>query len=118
MNNISIRYLSGPDVTALKLTNDEILDAVDSQHIFAGLGVTVVEPRLHLTPDPAFNRPFNILRGYVAPLKYARDKIVGDYVDNYKQGLPSEMALLNLFDPHADKPLGVAFPNTAAPCTI
>jgi alanine dehydrogenase len=51
-------------------------------------------------------------------LKYAGVKIVGDYVDNYKQGLPSEMALLNLFDPHADKPLGVAFPNTAAPCTI
>jgi ornithine cyclodeaminase len=107
MNNISIRYLSGPDVTALKLTNDEILDAVDSGLIAAGQGETVVEPRLHLTPDPAFNGHFNILRGYVAPLKYAEVKIVGDYVDNYKQGLPSEMALLNLFDPRTGTPLSV-----------
>jgi hypothetical protein len=107
MNNISIRYLSGPDVTALKLTNDEILDAVDSGLIAAGQGETVVEPRLHLTPDPAFNGHFNILRGYVAPLKYAGVKIVGDYVDNYKQGLPSEMALLNLFDPRTGTPLAV-----------
>jgi alanine dehydrogenase len=107
MNNISIRYLSGPDVTALKLTNDEILDAVDSGLIAAGQGETVVEPRLHLTPDPAFKGHFNILRGYVAPLKYAGVKIVGDYVDNYKQGLPSEMALLNLFDPRTGTPLAV-----------
>jgi ornithine cyclodeaminase len=31
-------------------------------------------------------------------------KIVGDYIDNYKQGLPSEMALLNLFDPRTGMP--------------
>ncbi len=74
MNNISIRYLSGPDVTALKLTNDEILDSVDSGLIAAGQGETVVEPRLHLTPDPAFNGHFNILRGYVAPLNILEPK--------------------------------------------
>lgn len=33
--------------------------------------------------------------------------MVGDYVDNYKQGLRSEMALLNLFDPTTGKPLAV-----------
>jgi alanine dehydrogenase len=42
MNNISIRYLSRPDVTALKLTNDEILDAVDNGLIAAGQGETVI----------------------------------------------------------------------------
>ena len=30
-------------------------------------------------------------------------KIVGDYVDNWQKGLPSEMALLNLFDPRTGK---------------
>ena len=107
MENISISYLSGPDVAALNLTNDEILDAVDGGLVAAGRGETVIEPRLHLKPDDAFNGHFNVLRGYVAPLHYAGVKVVGDYVDNYKRGLPSEMALLNLFDPRTGMPLAV-----------
>ena len=34
-------------------------------------------------------------------------KVVGDFVDNYKQGLPSEMALLNLFDPETGMPKAI-----------
>ena len=34
-------------------------------------------------------------------------KVVGDFVDNYKQGLPSEMALLNLFCPRTGIPKAV-----------
>jgi ornithine cyclodeaminase len=48
-----------------------------------------------------------VLRGYVAPLGLAGVKIVGDYVDNYKLGLPSEMALLNLFDPRTGMPVAL-----------
>lgn len=107
MENISISYLSGPDVEALDLTNDEILDAVDGGLIAAGRGETVIEPRLHLKPNDTFNGHFNVLRGYVAPLNFAGVKIVGDYVDNYKRGLPSEMALLNLFDPRTGMPIAV-----------
>jgi len=58
-------------------------------------------------PDPAFNGHFNVLRGYIAPMNVAEVKIVGDYVDNYQQGLPSEMALLNLFDPRTGMPRAV-----------
>jgi ornithine cyclodeaminase len=34
-------------------------------------------------------------------------KVVGDFVENYRSGLPSEMALLNLFDPTTGQPLAV-----------
>jgi alanine dehydrogenase len=67
----------------------------------------VIEPRVHLEPDPAFRGHFNVLRGYVAPMGLAGVKIVGDYVDNYKRGLPSEMALLNLFDPRTGMPVAL-----------
>lgn len=107
MSNIEIEYLSGPDIAQLALSNDEILNAVEAGLMAAGRGETVIEPRLHLTPDPAINGHFNILRGYVAPLGYAGVKVVGDYVDNYKQGLPSEMALLNLFCPKTGMPKAV-----------
>ena len=105
--NIFVHYLNGPDVTALALTDDEILAAVESGLLAQGRAETVIEPRVHLIPDPAFNGHFNVLRGYVAPLNLAGVKIVGDYVDNYKLELPSEMALLNLFDPRTGMPVAL-----------
>lgn len=107
MANIEIEYLSGPAVHEAALTDDEILDAVEQGLIAAGQGRTTIEPRVHLQPDPAFNGHFNVLRGYVEPLGYAGVKVVGDYVDNYKNGLPSEMALLNLFCPETGTPRAV-----------
>lgn len=104
MNPVNIKYLSGPDIDSLKMSDDEILDSVEAGLLAAGKGRTVIEPRMHLTPDPAFGGHFNVLRGYVAPLNMAGVKVVGDYVDNYKKGLPSEMALLNLFNPHTGMP--------------
>ena len=107
MSEIHFTYLSGPDIAALDMTNAEILDAVESGLRAQGLGQTVVEPRVHLEPDPAFRGHFNVLRGYVAPLGVAGVKVVGDYLDNYQQDLPSEMALLTLFDPRTGMPVAL-----------
>ena len=106
-NGIHIHYLNGPDVERLALTDDEILAAIEAQLAAQGRGETVIEPRTHLVPDRAFNGHFNVLRGYVAPLGLAGVKIVGDFVGNYRRGLPSEMALLNLFDPRTGMPVAV-----------
>lgn len=104
MSTIEFTYLNGPDIDALEMTDAEILAAVEEGLAAQGRGETVIEPRVHLEPDPAFKGHFNVLRGYIAPMNFAGVKIVGDYVDNYKQGLPSEMALLNLFDPRTGMP--------------
>ncbi|MGB5707237.1 MAG: ornithine cyclodeaminase family protein [Arenicellales bacterium] len=107
MSEINLTYLNGPDIEQLSMSDQEILDAVEAGLRADGKGQTVIEPRMHLTPDPAFNGHFNVLRGYVEPLNAAGVKIVGDYVDNYKQGLPSEMAMLNLFDPRTGMPQAI-----------
>jgi alanine dehydrogenase len=104
---INLTYLNGPDIERLALTDQEILDAVEAGLSAQGLGQTVIEPRVHLEPDPAFRGHFNVLRGYVAPMNLAGVKIVGDYIDNYQHGLPSEMALLNLFDPRTGMPVAI-----------
>ena len=106
-NSIDIAYLNGPDVEQLALTNDEILAAVEAALAAQGRGETVVEPRVHLVPESSAKGHFNILRGYVKPLGVAGVKVVSDYVNNYKLGLPSEMALLNLFSPETGMPLAV-----------
>ena len=107
MAAIYINYLNGLDIDALAMTDAEILDAVEAGLVAQGNGQTVIEPRVHLEPDPAFRGHFNVLRGYVAPLDMAGVKIVGDYVDNYLHGLPSEFGILNLFDPRTGMPRAI-----------
>jgi alanine dehydrogenase len=104
---VTITYLAGPDVARLNMSDGEILDAVEGALQAQGTGRAVIEPRVHLIPDPAFNGHFNVLRGYLAPLNLAGVKIVGDYMENFKQDLPSEMALLNLFDPQTGMPVAI-----------
>ena len=104
MVNMNIRYLSGADVEAVGMAPAEILAAVEAGLQAQGQGQTVIEPRAHLIPDPAFHGHFNILRGYIAPLRVAGVKIVGDYEHNYKLGLPSEFALLVLLDTKTGAP--------------
>ena len=106
-SRIDITYLNGPDVERLALSDDEILAAVEGALDAQGRGLTVIEPRVHLVPESSAKGHFNILRGYVKPLGVAGVKVVGDFVDNYKRGLPSEMALLNLFDPETGMPLAI-----------
>ena len=102
---IYVTYLNGLDVAELKLTDDEILAAIESSLAAQGRGTTVIEPRMHLVPDAKVHGHFNVLRGSIgAPINLAGVKIVGDYVDNYQRGLPSEMAILNLFDPATGMP--------------
>jgi len=107
MQQIHITYLNGPDVETLALGDDELLAAVEASLRAQGRGETVIEPRVHLIPESSAKGHFNVLRGYVKPLGVAGVKIVSDFVDNYKRDLPSEMALLNLFDPETGMPLAV-----------
>lgn len=107
MKPVSIKYLSGADVSALELTEDEILDPIEASLKAQGQGRTVIEPRMHLIPDESYNGHFNVLRGYIAPTNTAGIKIVGDYHDNYRLGLPSEFGILNLFDGKTGQPLAV-----------
>jgi ornithine cyclodeaminase len=105
MKPIYITYLNGLDVEAAALDDDEILAAIEGSLAAQGRGETVIEPRMHLIPDPKVHGHFNVLRGYIGgAVNFAGVKIVGDYVDNYKQDLPSEIGLLALFDPATGMP--------------
>ena len=104
---IHLTYLNGPDVERLALTDDEILAAVERALKAQGEGKTVIEPRVHLVPESSDKGHFNVLRGVVKPLGVAGVKIVGDFVGNYELGLPSEMAILNLFDPETGMPKAI-----------
>ncbi|AMJ61732.1 ornithine cyclodeaminase family protein [Bosea sp. PAMC 26642] len=104
MKPIYMDYLNRLDVEELAMTEDEILEAIETSLATQGRGEAVIEPRMHLEPGVA-NGHFNVLRGALKePIDSAGVKIVGDFVDNYKLGLPSELASLLLFDPRTGVP--------------
>jgi alanine dehydrogenase len=104
VSTLELTYLSGADIDALALTDDEILDSVRAVLAAQGRDETVIEARTHLFPRGA-NGHFNVLRG-ATPL-LAGVKVVGDYVDNHRLGLPSELALLLLMRPDTGVPVAI-----------
>src|SRR5262245_11082962 len=78
MTAIYVDYLNALDIDALAMSDEEILAAIEAALVAQGNGQTVIEPRVHLEPDPSFRGHFNVLRGYVAPLDAAGVKIVGE----------------------------------------
>ena len=108
MPEIHITYLNGPDIEQLAITDQEILDAIESSLGAQGRGSCVIEPRMHLAPKAGVDGHFNVLRGAIgAPIDLAGVKVVGDFVDNYKQDLPSEVGVLTLFDPRTGVPVAI-----------
>ncbi len=108
--NLWIRFLSGPDIDALGLTGAEIVDAVQDAVLAHGEGRVVFEPRVHLVPGGGVAGHFNVLRGHLPGLGaggLSGVKVVGDFVDNYARGLPSELGLLTLYDPGTGIPLSI-----------
>jgi ornithine cyclodeaminase len=104
---MELHYLNHPDVKALALTDEEILRAVEEALAAQGRGETTIEPRMHLVPEKDWPGHFNVLRGYIRPLQLAGVKVVGDFYRNYERGLPSELAVLNLFDPKTGAPVAI-----------
>lgn len=76
-----------------------------------GEGRTVFEPRVHLVPDNGGAGHFNVLRGHLSGTGGTSGvsgiKVVGDFVENYARGLPSELGLLTLYDPATGIPRAI-----------
>jgi alanine dehydrogenase len=107
MQPIYITFLNRLDIEELALTDAEILAAIEASLGAQGRGETVIEPRMHLRPGLS-NGHFNVLRGAIAaPIDRAGIKVVGDFVDNYKIGLPSELGVVLLLDPRNGTPQAI-----------
>ena len=104
---LHVRFLSADDVARLVPSPAEAIDAIEDVVRAQGEGEVVLEPRVHLEPGAEFRGHWNVLRTYVRPLGAAGVKVVGDFVDNYTRGLPSELGLVTLFDPETGAPTAI-----------
>jgi len=95
---------------ALALSDADVLAAVEEAVRAQGEGAVTLDPRVHHVPDPSFPGHFNLLRATVWPLGpsgITGVKVVGDYVENHAKGLPSELALVTLYDPQTGMPVAI-----------
>jgi ornithine cyclodeaminase len=102
-----LRFLSGPDIEALSISNADVVTAVEDAVRAHGDGRVVMEPRVHLVPDNNGAGHFNVLRGHLSAPGVSGVKVVGDFVSNYAAGLPSELGLLTLYHPETGVPLSI-----------
>ena len=90
--------MPGPEKT------QELIEAGLVAH---GRREVVLPPKAHIQVDDRYNGHFNILVGWAGPNDTAGVKVIGDFVDNYNHGLPSEVAMLTLYDPRTGIPRGL-----------
>jgi ornithine cyclodeaminase len=104
MPNVEFLFLNRADVEALMPPMPEVVDIVEAGLAAHGRGEVVLPPKSHIHLDDRYNGHFNVLPGYAGPIDTAGVKVVGDYVDNWRHGLPSEVALLTLYEPATGVP--------------
>lgn len=105
LSKLDLLFLNRREVAALTPSLPQVMDIVEAGLKAHGAGDVVLPPKGHIHLDDRYNGHFNILMGYAGPIDTAGVKVIGDYVDNYRHGLPSEIAVLTLYDPRTGIPL-------------
>lgn len=98
------RFLDRAQVEALVPSMAQVVEIVEAGLAAHGRDDVVLPPKTHIHLDDRYNGHFNVLPGYAGPMDTAGVKVVGDYVDNWKHGLPSEVGMLTLYDPQVGTP--------------
>jgi ornithine cyclodeaminase len=104
MARVDFRFLDRSQVRSLLPPPIELLTIVEGGLQAHGRREVVLPPKAHIELDDRYNGHFNILVGWAGPVDMAGVKVIGDFVDNYLVGLPSEVAMLTLYDPRTGVP--------------
>lgn len=102
-----IVYLSREDIENLELSFEEIIQSVELGLKSHAEKKVVMPPKAYLDLETKYAGHFNILRAFVEPIDRAGVKVIGDYVNNYKENLPSELALVTIYNPRNGLPLAI-----------
>jgi ornithine cyclodeaminase len=103
---VELLFLSKEDIDVLHLGLREVIDAIEAGLKAHGERRVIMPSKDHLVLDWP-ERLFNILKGYVEPINVAGVKVIGDFQGNYRRNLPSELALLTLYQPDTGAPLAI-----------
>jgi alanine dehydrogenase len=105
---VAIRFLSRAQVATLMPDYKTLIGIVEEGLAAHGRGDVVLPPKAHIELDDRVNGHFNVLPGWVgAGVNLAGVKVISDYVDNWRHGLPSEVGILALMDATTGVPIAL-----------
>src|SRR5882757_886222 len=105
---VAIRFLSRAQVATLMPDYKTLIGIVEEGLAAHGRGDVVLPPKAHIELDDRVNGHFNVLPGWVgAGVNLAGVKVISDYVDNWRHGLPSEVGVLALMDATTGVPIAL-----------
>lgn len=107
MARVEFRFLNRADVRKLMPAMASVVEIVEEGLAAHGRREVVLPPKSHIDLDDRYNGHFNILVGWAKPNDTAGVKVIGDYVENFRYGLPSEVAMLTLYDPRKGIPRAI-----------
>jgi ornithine cyclodeaminase len=107
MARVEFRFLDRAQLRSLLPQPLQLLAIIEDGLKAHGRGEVVLPPKAHIELDDRYNGHFNILPGWAGTVDMAGVKVIGDYVENYRLGLPSEVAMLTLYDPRSGVPLAL-----------
>ena len=106
MPAIEVLFLSKEDVDSLDLSLEDMLDAVEMGLDAHGRKDVLLPSKDHIPLNWPQNI-FNILKGYVGPIRSVGVKVLGDFSRNHEHGLPSELSTLLLIRPETGAPYAI-----------
>jgi len=107
MAKVAFRYLDRAQVATLMPPPADLIRIVAEGLAAHGRKDVVMPPKAHIDLDERYNGHFNVLAGWAGHIGRAGVKVTGDYVHNWRHGLPSEVALVTIYDPRSGVPLAV-----------
>ena len=106
MSAIEVLFLSKEDVDSLDLSLQDMLDAVEMGLDAHGRKDVLLPSKDHIPLNWPQNI-FNILKGYVGPIRSVGVKVLGDFSRNHEHELPSELSTLLLIRPETGAPYAI-----------
>lgn len=107
VQNVEILYLNQEDVRRLAPSYHDAIDIVEKVFIAHDEGKALLPPKFALDLEHIYGGHLNIMPGYLEDLDIQGIKLITAYINNNLQGLPSAMAMINLYDTRTGKPLAI-----------
>jgi len=104
---VEFLYLTQEEVRRNLPSQKEIIKIMEDVFIAHTQGKAILPPKFPLDLEHKYGGHLNIMPGYLGDIDVVGIKLITAYLDNLEKGLPSAMAMVNLYKSTTGEPLAI-----------
>ena len=104
---VEFLYFTQDEVEKNLPSQKEIIKIMEDVFIAHAQGNAILPPKFPLDLEHKYGGHLNIMPGYLGDIDIAGIKLITAYLDNLEKGLPSAMAMINLYKSTTGEPLAI-----------